>query len=118
MTRKVIAVGSGLATLEQKEGKFKEALEILNKMITATPEDATLYIARADVEREMKHEDLALVDLEEAIRLNPSSADAYLLRGNIYLTQKKKALAKMDFEKAISLGIPPADLHEQLKQCK
>lgn len=46
----------GLATLEQKEGKFKEALEILNKMITATPEDATLYIARADVEREMKHE--------------------------------------------------------------
>ena len=49
----------GLATLEQKEGKFKEALEILNKMITATPEDATLYIARADVEREMKHEDLA-----------------------------------------------------------
>lgn len=36
-------------------------------MITATPEDATLYIARADVEREMKHEDLALVDLEEAI---------------------------------------------------
>ena len=108
----------GLATLEQKEGKFKEALEILNKMITVTPEDATLYIARADVEREMKHEDLALVDLEEAIRLNPSSADAYLLRGNIYLTQKKKALAKMDFEKAISLGIPPADLHEQLKQCK
>ena len=50
----------GLATLEQKEGKFREALEILNKMITATPDDATLYIARADVEREMKHEDLAL----------------------------------------------------------
>ena len=59
-------------------------------MIAATPEDATLYIARADVEREMKHEDLALVDLEEAIRLKPSSADAYLLRGNIYLTQKRK----------------------------
>ena len=40
-------------------------------------EDATLYIARADVEREMKHEDLALVDLEEAIRLDAASADAY-----------------------------------------
>ena len=99
----------GLATLEQKEGKFREALEILNKMITATP---------ADVEREMKHEDLALVDLEEAIRLDAASADAYLLRGNIYLTQKKKGLAKADCEKAISLGVPPADLHEQLKQCK
>lgn len=108
----------GLATLEQKEGKFRESLEILNKMITATPDDATLYIARADVEREMKHEDLALVDLEEAIRLDAASADAYLLRGNIYLAQKKKGLAKADFEKAISLGVPPADLHEQLKQCK
>ena len=74
--------------------------------------------ARADVERDMKHEDLALVDLEEAIRLDASSADAYLLRGNIYLVQKKKALAKSDFEKAISLGVPPADLHEQLKQCR
>jgi predicted negative regulator of RcsB-dependent stress response len=41
-----------------------------------------------------------------------------LLRGNIYLMQKKKALAKADFEKAISLGVPPADLHEQLQQCK
>ena len=71
-----------------------------------------------DVEREMKHEDLALVDLEEAIRLDAASADAYLLRGNIYLAQKKKGLAKADFEKAISLGVPPADLHEQLKQCK
>ena len=87
-------------------------------MIVETPEDATLYVARADVEREMKHEDLALVDLEEAIRLNASLADAYLLRGNIYLMQKKKALAKADVEKAISLGVPPADLHEQLQQCK
>ena len=108
----------GLATLEQKEEKFRESLDILNKMIVETPEDATLYVARADVEREMKHEDLALVDLEEAIRLNASLADAYLLRGNIYLMQKKKALAKADFEKAISLGVPPADLHEQLQQCK
>ena len=91
---RVIAVGSGLATLDQKEGKFREALEILNKMIVESPDDATLYIARADVEREMKHDDLALVDLEEAIRLDASSADAYLLRGNIYLAQKKKALAK------------------------
>lgn len=108
----------GLATLEQKEGKFRESLEILNKMIVESPDDATLYVARADVEREMNHDDLALVDLEEAIRLDASLADAYLLRGNIYLSQKKKAQAKTDFEKAMSLGVPPADLHEQLRQCK
>lgn len=108
----------GLATLEQKDGKFREALDILNKMITEHAEDAVLYVARADVEREMKHDDLALVDLEEAIRLDASLTDAYLLRGSIYLAQKKKLLAKADFQKAISLGVPPADLHEQLQQCK
>jgi adenylosuccinate synthase len=67
---------------------------------------------------DMKHEDLALVDLDEAIRLAPNSVDAYLLRGDIYLDQKKKSQAKADFEKAISLGVPPADVHEQMQQCK
>ena len=60
----------GLATLEQKEGKFREALELVNKLLVENPDDATLYVARADIEREMEHLELALVDLEEAIRLS------------------------------------------------
>ena len=108
----------GLATLEQKEGKCREALELVNKLLVENPDDATLYVARADIEREMEHLELALVDLEEAIRLSSSLMDAYLLRGDIYLLQKRKALAKADYEKAISLGVPPSDLYEKLKQCK
>ena len=107
-----------MATLEQKEGKFRESLDLLNQLLVEFPEDAVLYVARADVERDMKHEDLALVDLDEAIRLAPNSVDAYLLRGDIYLDQKKKSQAKADFEKAIALGVPPADVHEQMQQCK
>ena len=57
-----------MATLEQKENKFREALDILNQLLVEFPEDAVLYVARADVERDMKHDDLALVDLDEAIR--------------------------------------------------
>lgn len=95
----------GLATLEQKEGKFREALEIINKLLVENRMTRTLYVARADVEREMEHVELALVDLEQAIHLSPSLIDAYLLRGDIYLLQKKKGLAKTDFEKAISLGV-------------
>lgn len=108
----------GLATLEQKEGRYRESLDLLNKLIAENPGDAILLVARADVERDMNHEDLALIDLEEAIRLAPSSTEAYLLRGDIYLAQKKKGLAKFDFEKAISLGVSPSELHEQLKQCR
>ena len=108
----------GLAMLEQKDGNSAKALELLNKMMIEHPQDATLFVARAGVEQDMKQIDLAILDLEEALRLNTSQTEAYLMRGQIYLTQKKKDLAKRDFEKAISLGVPQADLRDLLQQCK
>lgn len=108
----------GLATLEQNEGRFRESIGILDKMIAEKPDDATLYVARADVECDRGHEELALVDLDEAIRLDDSLVDAYLLRGSIYLARKKKAAAKADFERSIALGVPPSNLYEQLRQCR
>lgn len=108
----------GLATLDQKEGKFRESLDLLNKLLVEYPKDAMLYVARAGVEKEMAHLELALVDLEEALRLDPALVDAYLMRGELYLLQKRKSLAKQDFEKALSLGVPQADLKEQLQQCR
>ena len=104
--------------LEQNEKRYKEAQESNNKMIIEYPDNAELYIARADIEREMGHIDLALTDLDEAIKLTPSSTSAYLLRGDIYLIQGKKMLAKSDFEKAIRLGVPSSQLVERLNQCK
>ena len=116
----------GLATLEQKERKHEDALRILNNMFAAKGKDAQLspsqyamlYVARAGVEKDLKHMDMALVDLEEAIRLDSSQPDIYLMRGEIYLAQKKKDLAKRDFEKAISLGVPQSDLRDLLKQTR
>lgn len=116
----------GLATLERKEGKYDAALVLLNAMLAGQEEAtglsasqrAVLYVARAGVEQEMKHTDLALLDLEEAVRLDASQPEAYLMRGQIYLSQKKKNLARRDFEKAVSLGIPQADVRELLQQCR
>lgn len=117
----------GLAMLEQKEGKYEEALSLLNKMIADKADEATqitaplyavLYVARAGVEKDMQHIDMALIDLEEAIKLDPSQSEAYLMRGQIYLSQKKKELAKRDFEKAVTLGVPQADVRDLLQQCK
>lgn len=111
----------GMATLERKEGKYEAALTLLNAMIAGGGEDAqsaVLYVARAGVEQDMQHEDLALVDLETAVRLDPSQPEAYLMRGQIYLSQKKKALAKRDFEKAVALGVPQAEVRELLRKCK
>lgn len=108
----------GLVTLNQKEKKFSEAIDIIGKLLVEYPQDAALYVARADVEMDMEHVDLALIDLEEAIRLAPDSPDAFLLRGELYLSQKKKVLAKQDFEKAIQLGVPQSDLFQQMQQCR
>lgn len=108
----------GLATMEQRDGNNAKALEILNKMLVENFQDATLYVARAGVEYEMQHLDLAMIDLEEALKLDSLQVEAYLLRGQIYLLQKKVNQAKQDFEKSILLGVPRADLQELLQQCK
>lgn len=108
----------GLVTLNQKEKKFSEAVDVISKLITEYPNDAVLFIVRAGVEVDMEHTDLALIDLEEAIRLDPKAADAFILRGEVYLSQKKKLLARQDFEKAIQLGVPQSDLRAQIQQCR
>lgn len=116
----------GLATLAQKEGKLEEAFGILNRLVQAEAESthpdahqlSLLYVARAGVEKDLKHTDLALLDLEEALRLNPSQAEAYLMRVQIYLTQGKKRLAKDDLTQAMALGVPQAEIRDLWKQCK
>lgn len=108
----------GLIRLNQLEQHCQEAFEDITSMIRLYPKDAMLYVVRANIEHEMKQDDLALIDLEEALKQDGCLADAYLLRGKIYLSRKKKGLAKLDLEKAAGLGIPLADLHELLRQCK
>jgi len=108
----------GLVTLNQKEKKFSDAVDVISKLIVEYPNDPVLYVARAGVEVDMEHTDLALIDLEEAIRLDPKAADAFILRGEVYLSQKKKAMARQDFEKAIQLGVPQSDLRTQIQQCR
>lgn len=108
----------GLATLCQKEGKYQEALQIINAMMAADEKDVTLYMMRSGIENDMGQTDAALLDLGEAIKLSPDLPDPYLLRAELYLEQNKKALAKHDLEKAVSLGIPQSEVRDLLRKCK
>ncbi|KAA6344382.1 Beta-barrel assembly-enhancing protease [termite gut metagenome] len=108
----------GLATLNQREEKFREAIDILEGLIAEYPTEMELYVARAEVEQNMNLPDLALIDIDRAIQLNPLSAEAFLLRGKINLAYKKKKTAKKDFEKAELLGISSSNLREWLQQCR
>lgn len=108
----------GLVSLNQKEKKFTEALDMLNAMLQESAQDATLYMMRAGIQIDMELLDAALIDLEEAIRITPDSPDAYIYRGELYLAQNKKTLAKQDFERAIILGVPKSELSEQISKCR
>ena len=100
----------GMALLNQKELKFREALEEFNRMITGLSNDASLLKAHV-IEIEMNTPDLALLDLESAAKLSPKDAEIYVMCGEIYLSQKKKREAYVAFEKkAIELGVPRPEL--------
>ncbi len=108
----------GLATLAQAEKKFKEANEILTRMINERPKDELLLLARANVFFELEQWEMALLDVEAAEALNAESAELFALKGELYLNTGKKHLAKTSFERAILLGFPQVELSDLLKQCK
>lgn len=116
----------GYATLLQKEAKYNEALAIISGMITdgsdrrkwSDREQAMLFVARAGIENDQQHNELALLDLEEAIKLDPNLSDIYLMRGQIYLALRRGSLAEKDFLTCVKLGIPMSDMRELIRQCK
>ncbi len=105
----------GLAILNQKEGRLKEANDQLSTLLTAHSQEASLYAARADVEKELKAYDLALLDMSEAIRLQPSQAQHYLIRAAIYVKLGRKKDARADLERAVELGVPRVSLKDFIR---
>jgi tetratricopeptide (TPR) repeat protein len=108
----------GMALVNQKAGRFQEALEEFNRLIVDFPEDISLLKGRAELEVEMNTLDLALLDLENASKLTPNDPEIYVMCGDIYLLQGKNREAYVAFEKAIKLGVPRPQLHARLKASK
>ena len=108
----------GRAMVLQKEKKYEAALEAMNQLIVDYPKEVAYLKARAYLEVDMMHLDMALLDLESAAKLAPADAEIYVLCGEIYLQQQKKREAYMAFEKAIELGVPRPELQDRLKAAK
>ncbi|MBO5079630.1 MAG: tetratricopeptide repeat protein, partial [Bacteroidaceae bacterium] len=108
----------GMAMVNQKMQRYREALEEFNRLIVDYPKDVSLLKARAELEVDMNTLDLALLDLENAVRMAPNDAELYVMCGEIYLAQGRKREAYVAFEKAVELGIPRPQLQNQLKASK
>ena len=108
----------GMIMANQKDKRYKEALESLNLLITEYPKDVSLWKARAEIEIETNALDLALLDLENAAKIAPNDTDIYVMCGDIYMEQGKKREAYVAYEKAIELGVPRPQLQDRLKASK
>lgn len=108
----------GLAILNDKSGRPREAIEQINNVIQFFPNHATGYSVRGDMELRRKQYELAMFDFERAIELEPSNPDYYINRGCLYLALKKKKQARADFQQALFLGAPREQLVDYLLKAK
>ncbi len=97
----------GLAILNSKDGRPREALEQLEALVQFYPNHAKHYLARASLYVERKEYEKAKKDIAVAFELEPENPECYLSRASLYIAMKKKKLAQQDCRTAISLGASP-----------
>lgn len=107
----------GMAILSQKQERYKEAADRFAVLIERYPNDATLYEARGNMERESKQYELALIDYEEAGRISKDPV-YHLMQAMVYLDQNKKKTARIMINRAAQAGMRKAVLQEFYDMCK
>lgn len=108
----------GLALVNQKDKRYTEAFDMINRMVHQYPDSAIVYAIRAGMEKERNMLALAEYDYSEAIRLEPSNTDYILNRADIRIMAGKKEDARRDLDMLVKYGIPRASLVELYRKCR
>ncbi len=87
-------------------GQPREALNRLNFVVSAHPDDIEALTTRAMVEGELQLNDMARADYDRLAALCPSSPDVYTERARILIRLGEKTAARRDLDRAVSLGTP------------
>lgn len=84
-----------------ENGRLPEALITLKEAITLRPDDPDIYMAAAEVYKDLKQYPQAENFLQEAIRLKPDFAEAHFNLAGLYAAQGKKLNAQDHINKAL-----------------
>src|SRR5688572_18384044 len=84
------------------KGKHAEAVELYNKAIALSPDNAIMLYDRAISKYNLKQYSAAMVDLNKAIQLDATLYEAYEYRGLAHQTLKNYTFAESDFDFYIS----------------
>lgn len=102
----------GLALLNEKDKHYTEALDGINQLVTAYPDSAVAWAARAGIESERGMNELAEYDYGKALQLDPDNKDYLLARADLRIKLLNYTDAKQDLDRLVQLGTPRAALKE------
>ncbi len=102
----------GLALLDQKDSHYTEALDGINRLVTAFPDSALAWAARAGIEEEQHMLELAEYDYGEALKRDKDNTHYLLNRADIRIRLKRIPEARQDLDRIVQLGTPKAALKE------
>lgn len=102
----------GLALLNEKDRHFTEALDGINQLVSAYPDSAVVWAARAGIEGERGMNELSEYDYSEALKRAPDNKDYLLARANLRIKLRRFADAQADLDTLVRLGTPRAALKD------
>lgn len=107
-----------LAVVLQLMGHRQDALDQLNQVVEFCPDSAVAYAARANLEREMKHDDAALYDWQRAEQLSPRDPLYVVSHVDLLLVLERREEARRVLNAAVKRGIPRGLLQEWFDKTK
>lgn len=102
------AAFTGLATIDELEGNYKEALDNYRKALAIKEEDDETREAYIYLLIKTDDYSAARSEIREALNINPENPMFYLLRGYLHRLNYRPDEALADKKIAISKGIDPA----------
>ena len=101
-----------LAVVLQQLGRKQDALDQLNQTIQQHAGSAVAYAARANLERDMKQDEVALYDWQRAEELSPRDVTYVVSHVDLLLVLGRKTEARRVLDAAVKRGIPRGMLAE------
>ena len=107
-----------LAVVLQQLGRKQDALDELNQTIELHGDSAVACAARANLERQMKLDDVALYDWQRAEQLAPNDPTYVVSHVDLLLVLERREEARRVLDAAVKRGIPKGMLLEWYDKCK
>ena len=107
-----------LAVVLQQLGRKQDALDQLNQTIQLHADSAVAYAARANLERDMKQDEVALYDWQRAEELSPRDVTYVVSHVDLLLVLGRKTEARRVLDAAVKRGIPRGMLVEWYRKVK